>query len=270
MNSWQTPSVEDAGRKGSAKGWLEYLEDGRTTQCRLRNQVQWEETVKNWPTPNADMDMQERMQNIEWNGENLHSATLPKMVEAGLSPEASPAKTSALLVRERESGEAGLVFGLSIGELLGRYDPATQSWRTSVRSLFEDLIECLGRLPRSGMTRSGKIYEQKTWVLRTGEKGSGSWPTPTQRDWKDTGDLEKLAVHEPKKRLALTVAAEAVKCPTPRGQMTRNGTGKEGRGKCNLEEVLGGQLNPTWVDWLMGYPVGWTDLGDSETQLSLR
>lgn len=22
----------------------------------------------------------------------------------------------------------------------------------------------------------------------------------------------------------------------------------------------GGQLNPTWVEWLMGFPLGWTDL----------
>jgi len=28
----------------------------------------------------------------------------------------------------------------------------------------------------------------------------------------------------------------------------------------------GGQLNPTWVEWLMGFPLGWTDLKDSETQ----
>jgi DNA (cytosine-5)-methyltransferase 1 len=26
-----------------------------------------------------------------------------------------------------------------------------------------------------------------------------------------------------------------------------------------------GQLNPTWVEWLMGFPLGWTDLEDSET-----
>lgn len=26
-----------------------------------------------------------------------------------------------------------------------------------------------------------------------------------------------------------------------------------------------GQLNPTWVEWLMGFPLGWTDLKDSET-----
>jgi DNA (cytosine-5)-methyltransferase 1 len=25
-----------------------------------------------------------------------------------------------------------------------------------------------------------------------------------------------------------------------------------------------GQLNPTWVEWLMGWPLGWTDLKPSE------
>jgi len=25
-------------------------------------------------------------------------------------------------------------------------------------------------------------------------------------------------------------------------------------------EQVGGQLNPTWVEWLMGFPIGWTDL----------
>lgn len=23
-----------------------------------------------------------------------------------------------------------------------------------------------------------------------------------------------------------------------------------------------GQLNPDWVEWLMGFPIGWTDLKD--------
>jgi hypothetical protein len=30
----------------------------------------------------------------------------------------------------------------------------------------------------------------------------------------------------------------------------------------------GGKLNPTWVEWLMGFPTGWTDLKDSETPSS--
>ena len=29
--------------------------------------------------------------------------------------------------------------------------------------------------------------------------------------------------------------------------------------------MVGGQLNPTWVEWLMGFPLGWTDCVASET-----
>jgi DNA (cytosine-5)-methyltransferase 1 len=32
----------------------------------------------------------------------------------------------------------------------------------------------------------------------------------------------------------------------------------------------GGQLNPTWVEWLMGFPIGWTDLEHSETESSRK
>jgi hypothetical protein len=27
----------------------------------------------------------------------------------------------------------------------------------------------------------------------------------------------------------------------------------------------GGQLNPTWEDWFMGWPIGWTDVRHSAT-----
>jgi hypothetical protein len=37
-----------------------------------------------------------------------------------------------------------------------------------------------------------------------------------------------------------------------------------------LPETRGGHLNPTWVEWLMGFPLGWTDLEDSETPSSPR
>jgi hypothetical protein len=41
---------------------------------------------------------------------------------------------------------------------------------------------------------------------------------------------------------------------------------KGSRHSLNLPSAAGGQLNPTWVEWLMGFPTGWTDLEDSETQ----
>ena len=35
--------------------------------------------------------------------------------------------------------------------------------------------------------------------------------------------------------------------------------------KHQLQTEVGGQLNPTWVEYLMGFPLGWTDLNASET-----
>jgi hypothetical protein len=32
------------------------------------------------------------------------------------------------------------------------------------------------------------------------------------------------------------------------------------------DPIVGGQLNPTWVEWLMGFPLGWTDCEDLETR----
>jgi hypothetical protein len=29
-----------------------------------------------------------------------------------------------------------------------------------------------------------------------------------------------------------------------------------------LSQGNGGQLNPEWVEWLMGFPIGWTELAD--------
>lgn len=34
----------------------------------------------------------------------------------------------------------------------------------------------------------------------------------------------------------------------------------------NLVDSVGGKLNPTWVEWLMGYRSEWTVLGASVTQ----
>jgi len=76
----------------------------------------------------------------------------------------------------------------------------------------------------------------------------------------------------------------AVKWPTPVASGKLNGGTRDFKILQNLADCgqiteyerrsmsagNGGQLNPTWVDWLMGYPIGWTDCADSATQLSLK
>jgi hypothetical protein len=54
---------------------------------------------------------------------------------------------------------------------------------------------------------------------------------------------------------------------------TRNwkdtGTTQGNRKSPNLGTQVGGHLNPTWVEWLMGWPLGWTDLKPLATDKSL-
>jgi hypothetical protein len=42
------------------------------------------------------------------------------------------------------------------------------------------------------------------------------------------------------------------------------------RPQINLNDQVGGQLNPTWVEWLMGFPAGWTELPPSGTRSSRK
>jgi hypothetical protein len=59
--------------------------------------------------------------------------------------------------------------------------------------------------------------------------------------------------------------------PTPTAQDAKNSTlppSQKDRDSIPGELLKSGhvgQLNPTWVEWLMGFPEGWTDLEHSET-----
>jgi DNA (cytosine-5)-methyltransferase 1 len=53
-----------------------------------------------------------------------------------------------------------------------------------------------------------------------------------------------------------TPTANDSKNNNPPSQKTENG-----RHSDQLNVIAGGSLNPDWVEWLMGLPVGWTDIG---------
>jgi DNA (cytosine-5)-methyltransferase 1 len=83
------------------------------------------------------------------------------------------------------------------------------------------------------------------------------WPTPTQRDYKGTSAEEGLIRNDGKSRM--DQLPNAVKFwPTPRQFMYKDST--TDRNKGNIGEKVGGQLNPDWVEQLMNFPEGWTDL----------
>ena len=197
------------------------------------------------------------------------------------------AKTSAQQEREPESKVSDLECGARWHGWLAKFDPDTSTLRTAQCSLLEEEPELLQTLPRSGMTRSGMLWERQTLVLRTSETESGSWPTPMSSEYKanknyragrQNGLTQAVmkwptpTAHNAKetdapseyRRNTPTLTAQ-VNWSTPVANDTSHRKSKYAQGGIALSTQAGGKLNPTWVEWLMGWPLGWTDLKPLET-----
>jgi hypothetical protein len=165
---------------------------------------------------------------------------------------------------------------------LAKYDPDTSLWRTAQCSLLEDLNECLVILPRWGMTRNGLLWEQPTLEPITKETESGlkqrhSLPTPTCNP-----HLPNLKSNTTGPKNLMQVANGEWEhlmppklWPSPKARDWKDGRteGTQNRDSPDLGKLVGqsketGALNPTWVEWLMGWPLGWTDLKPLETDKS--
>ena len=153
------------------------------------------------------------------------------------------AKTSQLQETEMDLMEKDQECGEKWRGSFTKFSPDSSSWKTHQFSLLEGLEEFSETWPQWGLMRDGECWEQRTLeqIIRGTESGSlqSKWPTPVTRDYKDTGTQESMTRQLNKREspgLALVVGAET-----------------------------GGKLNPTWVEWLMGWPLGWTDLKPLET-----
>jgi len=262
--------------------------------------------VKNlWPTPTRDdathngRDLDHRIKK----GSQMGLVDMVRLNPIGLFQAVFPVRIFQSQERGREYMEKGQVFGLNIGELLTIYDHDSQSWKMSECLFTGDYGKYSEALPRSGIMLNGKIYEQATWVRRTGGKESGLLPTPikeragtsektlqmvregkahmtldrymqmfptsTTRDWKDgtAKSCENVPVNG--------LLGRAIHSPTPRATKIEGYSRGDFRPALHQvasgeDKPVAGSLNPTWVDWLMGYPIEWTDLEASEMQLSLK
>jgi hypothetical protein len=89
------------------------------------------------------------------------------------------------------------------------------------------------------------------------------WPTPTV-----CGNYNRKGA-SPTSGDGLATAV--LKCATPTARDWRSGKASQATMERNsrpLSEQIGGSLNPTWVEWLMGFPLGWTDLKPLATDKS--
>ena len=148
----------------------------------------------------------------------------------------------------------------------------------SVRMYLE-----LSRLPPGRWSRiwSAQAITSSCLILRLRLSGPGTgdpecsssalqmWPTPRANEYKDTlQSVPPSRLKDPGKCNLTQAVAVTLMFATPCTRDYRTGQQKrfnDPRRTKNLNDQIGGQLNPTWVEWLMGFPIGWTDLNASET-----
>ena len=193
-------------------------------------------------------------------------------------------------------------YGRNTPDLLARYDPATSSWRTSQLCLDGELSEFSATWPRSGTMRNGTAYQLPPLVRLTDATGSGLWPTPRVSDIAAGRTLVDGKRISPSGVYGANLADAVRMWPTPTSDDSKHVTRAGGdyqsltrsvmwptpqsrdhkdcglntdyscerMMKWKLPGSVGGALNPTWVEWLMGFPLGWTVCEPSATPSSRK
>ncbi len=134
----------------------------------------------------------------------------------------------------------------------------------------EEIASGLWPTPRNCTAMAATITPESVWKegrfpnLET-VVGRQMWPTPQARDFR-TGEGHRWQDPEKRSRNLNDAAAfqEGYKMWATPNAADAIGSHGGGQGR-SLRTDVNGQLNPPWVEWLMGYPEGWTDCEDSET-----
>lgn len=137
-----------------------------------------------WPTPSANMDMEERMIKTQWDGKNMHSMTLPQAVRS------HPTPTSSMIT-------------------MGDFEQARYSGNDPKRPEYRDTFR--------------------------------KYPSPQASSWRGTYHREMIQ------------------------KLVEDGELDEEEAR-KMTAGNGGQLNPVWIEWLMGFPEGYTDLNALATR----
>ena len=165
----------------------------------------------------------------------------------------------SILDLSKNAGQLGLLEKMLVDTLNSVSTPLSRTWRVKTTPL--------GRL----------VFQLRASAPTTKEKESGLWRTPDAHGGRGPSSEKRMKMKlEKKMPISLNdqVAHSNLMWPTPAAHEGRLGyqrrdTGKKGTQKSLTTIVIDteggrekttGQLNPTWVEWLMGYPKGWTDL----------
>jgi hypothetical protein len=210
-------------------------------------------------------------------GENGSTSNLGLVASLHLSAEVSPANPIALQENVRRL-VMSVIYGASAPGSQMSLDPAGASLKTC-RDYFRANAAASSPAwsvtwPRWGIASDGVFGELATLEHRTAanESSLSRIPTPQARDWKGANQNAECATGD-----GACLPNYVRKWPTPTGRDHKDGSAKAcanvppngllGRVVHGEPDPTGsaGALSPQWVEWLQGFPDGWTDLEPSET-----
>lgn len=167
----------------------------------------------------------------------------------------SPVRTYPPQVKVRDLPEAVQDFGSKCYELLKKFNLDLSSRKTVRTCVPVGSAPSSKDLPAWGMTFDGACWELGTSVQITSGIGCGYLPIPqssdhiakaTSKSWKSQG------------RVNFTLSNPEIQKMWPTPRVMNAPRGPNAQGGASLEEAAGGKLNPTWTEWIMGWPLEWT------------
>jgi len=176
----------------------------------------------------------------------------------------SLARTSAQQEREQESTENAAECGHKWQELSVKYCLDSSMWRTHQCLWDEDLPESSVTLPRWGMMRNGVLFQHPTLERPISAIGYGY--EPNDETFFHTPNTHGLDGGSNSRR-ALKKRKEVFPTPTCHTNKEGDYPSEANRNTPSLTHVarggdltLANKLNPRWLEWLMGWPIGLSSL----------
>jgi len=163
--------------------------------------------------------------------------------------------------------------------LYKRQDPLGYLVKTLLVSSRWESNQCLLTWRAWDLPCRRSVFQLVAKARRIEERGSGLWPSPRTTDGRGGRTLDetgrRISKSNPKQTFGANLSDMARMFPTPTAddaknngnssQFKRTSNGKPRALNLNAEVVKldqnlkagEGVLNPTWVCWLMGYPLNW-------------
>lgn len=156
-----------------------------------------------------------------------------------------PAKTYRQQGTEQVLMDTDLGYGWNRRESFAKYSHLSHTWKIRPYSQGEDCTEFSGTWPRWGLMQGGECWGQDNSGQITTEKGSGLLPTICASEHRDSA-----------KPIALSKSDKG-------GRVARRICSRYWKDQQRTQESV--SLSPSFAEWMMGWPIGWTELSALET-----